>query len=348
MVLQYQQEPKNLRTRDFFDRGEKLIFDDTIANKRELLSFRVDTSTESIEEMEVAHEAPIALFTADDAANTNRTIICDAGVLLTSGFTGVDNDDFIDWNSFDCIETGGDAIGLHIINLWSDFEDEWNLARAEGLTRLRVKGSITVDLNLNHLILPKDEQSFDREWLIPTQHDQSFRKLAQNHIGIPKVIVFHVTINHNEERFIPSNSAAEVSAKIFGNNSFETSMAQQFSACSFNNLNFTAATSSDNENITGGVYDIEVTTTGSHDDISVKSFSDFIFGLVLEQSGVTNNDYDHIMFHLPPGIYSPLNETHFTKKWIAFARVVSDCTNNYSLHIFDHCLYLPVCFRRIL
>ena len=271
------------------------------------------------------------LSDTSSSVQETKVIVCDE-ILMTSGISRDEDTQKVElWDAFTCATKTNDiSSALEIINAWPAFKREWNLAQTKRFsTGLRISGAnVDVDYSGNRLILPTREDLIDYEWDSSPVLAPNKRKLASNQSGTYKVLVFRVTANYNTNIMTPTNSVSEIRDKIFGTSGPETSMAQQFKACSFEALTYVAATSSDHASIVDGIYDITVTAA----NLSATNFASVIFSNVITASGIDENDYDYIMFHLPLG-FTTGSSTPSTN-WVAYASLGKVSSRMKQMHIF--------------
>ena len=266
-------------------------------------------------------------YTSSSVQGT-KVIVCDE-IMMTSGFSQDKDTQKVElWDTFTCVtETNHISSKLEIVNAWPAFKREWNLAHTKGSsTGLRISGAnVDVDYSDNRLILPTSEDLIDYEWDSSPVLAPNKRKLAAKQSGTYKVLVFRVTANDGDITLAPTNSVLEIRDKIFGTSGPQTSMAQQYADCSFGELTYVAATNTDHASINAGIYDITVT----EEDLRAHNTDSAIFTNVITTSGIVEDHYDYIMFHLPDG---------FTKSsstdWVAYATSGEVSSRMKQMHIF--------------
>jgi len=251
-------------------------------------------------------------------------------------------------DSFACVVdpaySGGKiGIQLELVNLAPSFKEKRKEAIGEGKNRLVVRDGVIVGPTL---ILPDDSEGYQEfqeavtfvgdefhqtsfnpllDWQFPPTADsvsarkKHSRNLATGQFGDKKVLVFRITANGDA----PTKTAVQVSDGVFGTSGDAVTLAGQYSACSYDQLNFAAASGVELTGLTNGhagVIDISVTvssstlfTTEITNAVKTKAQDNGTDGLGLDLA-----DYDHIIFHVPAGTQSD-GETD----WVAFANTVS-------------------------
>ena len=249
-------------------------------------------------------------------------------------------------DSFACVVdpaySGGKiGIQLELMNFAPSFEEDRKKAIAMGKNRLVVREGVIFGPTL---ILPDDSEGYKEfeeavmsggdefqqtsfkpllDWQFPPTADsvsarkKHSRNLATNQFGDKKVLVFRITANGEA----PAKTAVQVSDGVFGTSGDAVTLTSQYSACSYDQLNFAAASGAELTGLTdghAGVIDISVVMDNSimseiENAVKAKAQDTGTGGLGLDLA-----DYDHIIFHVPAGTKSD-GETN----WLAFADYVS-------------------------
>jgi len=236
------------------------------------------------------------------------------------------------------------GIQLELMNLSPSFEEGRKKAIAIGKTRLVVRDGV---IDGPTLVLPDNPEGYKEveeaaisggdefhqtsfkpllDWQFPPTADSvsarktHSRNLATDQFGEKTVLVFRITAND----VVPTKTAAEVSDGVFGTTGDEVTLTSQYSACSYGQLNFAAASGQELADLTdghAGVINISVVTVNSsmleaeiNNAVIVKAQDTANDGLGLDLA-----DYDHIMFHVPLGTEITANGG---TGWVAFASKV--------------------------
>ena len=232
----------------------------------------------------------------------------------------------------------GFAKGIHLDlrNVGPDFEKERQEAIANGRTRLIVRGGI---VDGSALLVPDQadptvdgETTFKPvlEWRVPPADSVSSRRhsrnLAVNPTGIKSVLIFRITaLDGTNVRAPPTHTAVEVSDAVFGTGGDFVNLRDQYTACSYGQLDFAPAAGAEltPHLAADGVIDITVTVdarwytndiTLAVSEMAQDSIANGGLGLDLEV-------YDHVMYHVPPG---SIHSNSFN--WVAFGYKVSYIT----------------------
>ena len=254
-------------------------------------------------------------------------------------------------DSFACVVdpaySGGKiGIQLELVNLAPSFEKDRKKAIAMGKNRLVVREGVIFGPTL---ILPDDSEGYKEfeeavmsggdefqqtsfkpllDWQFPPTADsvsarkKHSRNLATGQFGNKKVLVFRITANG----LSPTKTAAQVSDGVFGTSGDAVTLTGQYTACSYAQLNFAAASGPELTGLTdghAGVIDISVTVSSStfftaEIANAVKTKAEYAIGG--GGLGLNFDDYDYIIYHVPLG--TQIIESGGTD-WVAFANKVS-------------------------